>query len=362
MRRFFLLCVLFSSVGPALPVAAQALDCLGAASAALPERATVQFEGGAGIVLRGELFLPSGPGPHPAVVMLHGAGRERLNATPRFFGRRLARCGVAALVYDKRGTGASGGQWETTHFEDFVTDAVAALAFLRRHPAVGAQPVGVMGFSQGGRLATVVAARRPEVAFVVSVSAPFASVVDTRLFALEQALRRRGAAGPRLDAALTLWRRHLSALAIGDAAALAALDAELTPPRRRAARPALLPPSSYRLPRSPVYNSLAADYSEDLRRLAVPLLAIYGDRDARVPVAESIDALTRLAPYSPDVLVIPFADHSFIDRTFYRRVRVEEIIFPWIVQRLAQPQAQAPPSGPRSAAEPAATSPSRQQR
>lgn len=344
----FFLAMLWASVP------ARAADCL-AETPTVSTQEAVQFEHD-GITLRGVLFLPDGPGPHPAVVLLHGAGRgDRLNATPRFFAQRLARCGLAALVYDKRGTGTSDGDWEAAHFEDFVADAAAALAFLRMHPAVGAQPVGVMGFSQGGRLAAVVAARDPEVAFVVSVSAPFASVVETRLYALEHALRRRGAAGPRLDAALALWQRHLKAIAAGDAAALVRLDAALTPAARRAAHPALLPPPSTRRPRSPVYNSLGQDYGRDLRRLAVPLLAVYGERDARVPVAESMTQLQNLAAHPPEILVIPFADHSLIDWTFHQRVRVEEMILPWIERHLARWQAEARARPAASPARPGAT-------
>ena len=61
------------------------------------------------LTLAGRLFLPDEPGPHPAVVLLHGGGLRHLNDAPLFYGPLLATCGVAALVYDKRGTGASGG-------------------------------------------------------------------------------------------------------------------------------------------------------------------------------------------------------------------------------------------------------------
>ena len=83
------------------------------------------------VTLAGRLFLPEEPGPHPAVVLLHGGGLQRLNEAPLFYAPLLARCGVAALVYDKRGTGASGGRWGEALFDDFVADAAAIVSAIQ---------------------------------------------------------------------------------------------------------------------------------------------------------------------------------------------------------------------------------------
>ncbi len=316
------------------------LRCSSAEADAAYREEAVRIDG-SGVSLAGRLFLPAGPGPHPAVVLLHGGGLKRLNTAPLFFAPLLARCGVAALVYDKRGTGASEGFWEAADFDDFVADAGAAVAFLRERPQVDAGRVGLMGFSQGGRLAPVVAARHAAVAFVVSVSAPFTPVAETRLYAVEQALRRRGFLGAVLDSTLALWKRHFAAVAGGDAVALAALDRQIRAAARRVP-PAVLPPPSTRLPIIPVYNSMDRDYTPDLRRLRVPMLAVYGARDAVVPVQPSVEVLRRVLSggnhSDVDVVVVPFADHSFNDHTFSQRIRIEETILNWIAARLGPSQ------------------------
>ncbi len=299
------------------------------------------------VTLAGRLFLPEAPGPHPAVVLLHGGGLERLNEAPLFYAPLLARCGVAALVYDKRGTGASGGRWGEALFDDFAADAAAAVTVLARRKDIDAHRIGLIGFSQGGRLAPVVAVRQGQVAFVVGVSGPFTSVAETRLYALEQRFRRWSMPDSVQAVALALWKKHFAAIAEENKAALVALDEEVRAARQRLST-APLPPSSNQLPQTPTYNSMGRNYTAELRALRVPMLAVYGDRDALVPVQRSMDALQRVLKQGGhrnlDIQVVPFADHSFTDWTFNRRIKIEETIVEWILERLAELPSAAPPT------------------
>ncbi|MFQ5569447.1 MAG: alpha/beta hydrolase family protein [Rhodothermales bacterium] len=310
--------------------------CLAASSSAYREEAVrIPGEGG---VLQGRLFLPVSPGPHPAVVLLPGGGRERLRGAPLFYAKRLAQCGAAALVYDKRGTGDSGGDWETAHFDDFVADAAAAVTVLGRRSDVDAHRIGLLGFSQGGRLAPVVAARHSGILFVAGVSAPFTSIAETRLYALEQALQRRGVQGAALDSTMHLWRAHFEAVADDASEALVELDDAI---REAAARvsPGSLPPTSEHLLATPLYNSMGHDYTRELQYLRIPLLVVYGDRDAVVPVQRSVEALSKVLADGghpgADIVVVPFANHSFNDHTFGMRIEIEEVILDWILARFA---------------------------
>jgi uncharacterized protein len=110
-----------------------------------------------GVALHGTLTLPVGPGPHPAVLFLPGSGRvDRESNAGRLrmaFGRplshALARHGIASLRYDRRGVGATTGDWRATGFLDNRADAAAALRALRARPEIHAQAVGVIGHSEG---------------------------------------------------------------------------------------------------------------------------------------------------------------------------------------------------------------------
>lgn len=114
------------------------------------------FESG-DLTLRGKLVLPPGDGPFPAVVLVHGSGRESAVDTysmPYLF----APHGIATLAFDKRGTGGSEGDY-TQNFELLAGDVVAAVEWLRRQPQIDGQRIHLAGFSQGGWIAPLAASR-----------------------------------------------------------------------------------------------------------------------------------------------------------------------------------------------------------
>jgi dienelactone hydrolase len=107
--------------------------------------------------LRAKLVLPEGSGPFPAVVIVHGSGSESavdFYAEPYLY----ASNGFAALVFDKRGTGDSQGKY-LQNFHVLSDDVVAALRWLRTQPAIDATRIHLAGFSQGGWIAPLAAAK-----------------------------------------------------------------------------------------------------------------------------------------------------------------------------------------------------------
>jgi uncharacterized protein len=119
-----------------------------------------------GVELAGTLELPDADRPAPAALLLVGSGEvDRDSDHPKLalgvtreLAAALAQAGIASLRYDKRGVGASGGDFLTTTFDDARQDAVDALAALRGHPAVDPARVLVIGHSEGAVHATSLAA------------------------------------------------------------------------------------------------------------------------------------------------------------------------------------------------------------
>ena len=84
----------------------------------------------------------------------------------------LAANGFASLRYDKRGVGESGGDFGSATREDLAGDVFAALRFLKRHEAIIPDRVGLIGQSEGGVIAPMVASTSDDVAFVVLLAGP----------------------------------------------------------------------------------------------------------------------------------------------------------------------------------------------
>ncbi len=137
--------------------------------------------GAEGWPLPATLSLPNGPGPFPAVVLVHGSGPndrdESVGAAKPFrdLAEGLASCGVAVLRYEKRTRHhaaklASAGS--VTLREEVIDDALAALALLRRTPGVDPHRVFLLGHSLGAWLAPLIAAEDARLAGVILMAAP----------------------------------------------------------------------------------------------------------------------------------------------------------------------------------------------
>jgi hypothetical protein len=92
--------------------------------------------------------------------------------------QRLAECGFAVLRYDKRGVGKSGGDFASSGLYDLVEDARSALEFLTAQPEIDPQKVALLGHSEGGTIACMVAAQSPIASALVLMATPARSLVE----------------------------------------------------------------------------------------------------------------------------------------------------------------------------------------
>lgn len=124
-------------------------------------------------ILAGTLTMPEKGGNFPAVILVSGSGpqnrdEELLGHKPFLvLANHLTRNGIAVLRYDDRGTAASKGTFEGATTNDFAGDAAAAFTFLQSQPDINNKKVGIIGHSEGGTIAPIVAAENSDVAFIV---------------------------------------------------------------------------------------------------------------------------------------------------------------------------------------------------
>ncbi|MFJ9821731.1 alpha/beta hydrolase [Streptomyces sp. NPDC101151] len=132
------------------------------------ERQDVEFEADGGVTLRGWLFLPGRPGPHPAITMAHGYAAVR-NHGLELFARAFAEDGFVVLVHDHRTFGASDGEprqdvdpWRQ------IADWRRAISYLESRSEVDANRIGLWGTSYAGGHAVVLGATDRRLRAVVS--------------------------------------------------------------------------------------------------------------------------------------------------------------------------------------------------
>ncbi len=125
----------------------------------------------AGIKLAGMLFLPEGMGPHPTAIIIHGSGTSRRNSKWYLsVAKHLQRYGIAVVLPDKRGSEKSEGKWLGAGFEELATDTLSAIDYVINQDTYASSTIGLLGMSQGGWIAPIVASQSDQISFVVSMS------------------------------------------------------------------------------------------------------------------------------------------------------------------------------------------------
>jgi len=274
----------------------------------------VSFASG-GVTLAGTLLVPVGEGPFPAMVCTHGSGPgDRQFAAYRSEGVFYARLGLVALLYDRRGSGKSGGDAATASMEDLADDALAGVELLKTRKGVATTEVGVSGVSQGGWITPLAAGRSKSVAFVVVRSASGINPMDQSVFNVENVMRRAGHDESAVAKATSLRKRlyGLARSGVSDPDLPAALEvAHSVPWFKDSALPYTLSVSSV----SPGERRfLTFEPLPAWEKVSVPVLAIWGGRDIEVPAARSRDlieaALARAGNHDHTLVLYPAADHA----------------------------------------------------
>lgn len=157
----------------------------------------------AGVVIAGTLTLPKKEGVFPVVILISGSGPQ--NRDEELLGHKpflvladyLTTNGIAVLRFDDRGTAASTGNFETATSLDFSTDVEAGVKFLQSRKEINQRKIGLIGHSEGGMIAPMVASRSNDIAFIVLLAAP--GIPGDQLLLLQQAAIAKASGASNAD-------------------------------------------------------------------------------------------------------------------------------------------------------------------
>lgn len=337
----------------------------------------VAFPGGSpGVELAGTLTLPSGPGPHPVVVLLTGSGAQDRDESLKpittlkpfaLIADALTSNGVGVLRYDDRGVGGSTGDYTAATVEELASDGRAAIDYLETRPDVDATRIGILGHSEGGMYAAMLGASDPRVAFIVGMAPAVVDGVDL-LIAQNEALTR-AAGAPEVEVAETkaFAEAAMPAARDGDIEAVEAAVREFAGARwdrlddderalagDRATFIQRQVSAQVQTLTSDWFRSLLAyDAERDWARITVPVLGLFGAKDVQV-VSEQNEPALRAALESAgnedfETVVLPDANHLFQAATtgaFAEYSTLDPVFTPtflptlidWVTQRASEPE------------------------
>ena len=280
------------------------------------EARELSIETGKDVVLSGTLALPRTPEPkggYPCVVLISGSGQQNrdeelyLHRPFLVWAEYLAQQGIATFRYDDRGVGGSRGDVKGLTTQVNADDCEAVFRAIRKQKHVNPKQIGLMGHSEGGAIAPMVAARNRRVAFVVMLAGQGCTGHEVLRQQNEAIYRLSGATDSAIHARLQWLDRQLASPTLDPwTRAFVALD-----------------PATY------------------LPQVQCPLLAVNGDRDCQVLAQPNQEAIRRLTQGNPHAEYYqPEAMNHLLQRCqrgdVAEYVALEQTVAPEVLERVGQ--------------------------
>jgi pimeloyl-ACP methyl ester carboxylesterase len=332
----------------------------------------------AGIKLAGTMTLPRSKGPFPAVLLITGSGPQDRDETLmghkpfKVLADYLTRRGIAVLRVDDRGVGQSTGDHAKATTMDFADDVEAGVAFLKSRPDIDPRQIGLIGHSEGGVIAPIVAGRSKDVAFIVMLAGTGITGEQILYLQGQAILKAMGVSAPQLLARQRIFQQILftTMKAEPDNATaqkkirevLAKETAKLTEAEKKAAakQQAALD-AQIKTVLTPWFRFfITYDPTSALQNVKCPVLALNGEKDVQVDPKENLTAIAKalIAGGNQDYTSVELPNLNHLFQTCQTGAiteygKIEETIAPaalqvigdWIVKHTRQQSPSAVKSG-----------------
>jgi hypothetical protein len=312
-----------------------------------------------GVKLAGTLTTPRGEGRHPAVILITGSGAQDRDETVfehkpfLVLADYLTRRGVAVLRVDDRGTGGSDVGALTATSENFAEDVLAGIEFLKTRKEIDARKIGLVGHSEGGMIAPMVAARSKDVAFIV-LMAGLGQTGEDVIYTQTSRLQKAAGAGEFVRAETVKALKSAMAILKSERddklveqriyAALAEQRNNLSAEKQKEFEAVEKTIRS----QVPLYRTawfryfVAFDPQPVLKKVKVPVLAVNGENDLQVAAKENLDLIGAglRAGGNKDVTIKTFPKLNHLFQTSEtgsptEYAKIEETIAPVILETIS---------------------------
>lgn len=259
----------------------------------------------AGIQLAGTLTLPDEKGVYPTVILISGSGPQ--NRDEELLGHQpflviadyLTQRGIGVLRFDDRGVGLSTGEHSTATSADFATDVQAGIDYLKTRKEVKHDQIGLMGHSEGGLIAPMVAKENEDVAFMILLAGPGIPAPELLLKQVELIGRVSGSPEAVLQEDLSLSKQsydlvlseHNTAILEKKLTQLfsTAYDNSTPEEQKKAGNKSDFVAAQVQTLTSPWFQYfLKYNPSTALQKVSCPVLAINGENDLQVSSKENL--------------------------------------------------------------------------
>lgn len=256
--------------------------------------------------LSGTLTLPKNGANFPVVILISGSGPQ--NRDEELLGHKpflvisdyLTKNGIGVLRYDDRGVGQSTGNFETATSADFATDVESAITYLKTRKEINTNKIGLIGHSEGGLIAPMVAAKSKDVSFIVLLAGPGISGYDIILLQTELINKANGADESKLQKELAFLKGSLDMVVKGsdlekiktkliDSIQNQIIEQPELVPEEMKAEDVKQFVETFTTPW--FHYFLKFNPSSVLMNVKCPVLAINGEKDLQVPPKENLSAI-----------------------------------------------------------------------
>lgn len=296
------------------------------------ESIEIGFSNQIGDQLKGTITKPSGKGPFPAVILISGSGPQNRNS--EIFGHEpfwvianhLSQNGTVVLRYDERGVGESQGDFSNATSSDFFKDAQEAIRHLKSFDFVDKGKVGVIGHSEGGLIAWMMAAEAENLGlrFSISLAGPVVPITDLMRKQTEDVSRSAGNPRELVEQQVSINSRYYQMIKeskdivdakskVKDLIESEFANYELSPEMKQQQVNTLTQALEKSL--NPwFFYFIRTDPELYIRQIRIPVMAAFGGKDIQVNAAQNGNRLLELFEEKDEYLdlkVYPELNHLF---------------------------------------------------